>query len=220
MEQTINSDHFNKLYNSRQNLIEILGDIGYNTSSHELFSMNELYSMIQNEQINFNLKKINQDDKCKNVQIHYYELLGKSNKALRDKVIDEIIEDYYYIQNILGPNDRLIIVVNDDPNDTIINYLKQLWEKNHLLINIISIKRLQFNILKHNMVPKHRILLDEEKDEFLKEYNIQDLKQVPEISRFDPVSQVIGIRPDEICEILRPSKNAIKTKYYRACVNY
>ena len=220
MEQTINSEHFNKLYNSRQNLIEILGDIGYNTSSHELFSMNELYSMIQNEQINFNLKKINQDDKCKNVQIHYYELLGKTNKALRDKVIDEIIEDYYYIQNILGPNDRLIIVVNDDPNDTIINYLKQMWEKNHLLINIISIKRLQFNILKHNMVPKHRILLDEEKEEFLKGYNIQNLKQVPEISRFDPVSQVIGIRPDEICEILRPSKNAINTKYYRACVNY
>lgn len=54
----------------------------------------------------------------------------------------------------------------------------------------------------------------------MKEYNIQNLKQIPEISRFDPVSQVIGIRPDEICEILRPSKNVIQTKYYRACVNY
>ena len=131
-----------------------------------------------------------------------------------------MVEDYYYIQNILGPNDRLIIVVNDDPNDTLINHLKNMWEKNHLLVNIISIKRLQFNILKHSMVPKHKILLDEEKEKLMKDYNIQNLKQIPEISRFDPVSQVIGIRPDEICEILRPSKNVIQTKYYRTCVNY
>ena len=57
MEQTINSEHFNKLYNSRKNLLEILGDIGYDTTGHMGFSMNELYSMVQNEQINFNIKK-------------------------------------------------------------------------------------------------------------------------------------------------------------------
>ena len=220
MEQTINSEHFNKLYNSRKNLLEILGDIGYDTTGHMGFSMNELYSMVQNEQINFNLKKVNQQDKTKNVQIHFHELIGKTSKALRDKNIDEMVEDYYYIQNILGPNDRLIIVVTDDPNDTLINHLKNMWERNHLLVNIISIKRLQFNILKHSMVPKHKILLDEEKEKLMKDYNIQNLKQIPEISRFDPVSQVIGIRPDEICEILRPSKNVIQTKYYRTCVNY
>lgn len=220
MEQTINSDHFNKLYKCRKNLLDILGEIGYDTSNHDLFSMNELYSMIQNEQINFNLKKINQEDECKNVQVHFYELLGKTSKALRDKNVDEIIDDYFIIQNTLGENDRLIIIVNDDPNDTIINHLKQKWEENKLLVNIISIKRFQFNILKHHMVPKHRIMLKDEKEKFLKDYNIQQLKQIPEISRFDPVSQVIGIKPNDICEIIRPSKNVIQTKYYRACVNY
>ena len=41
--------------------------------------------------------------------------------------------------------------------------------------------------------------------------------QFPEISRFDPVAQAIGIRPGEVCEILRPSPVSIVAKYYRIC---
>ena len=42
-------------------------------------------------------------------------------------------------------------------------------------------------------------------------------EQFPDISRFDPVAQVIGIRPGQVCEILRPSKTAITAPYYRIC---
>ena len=218
MEQTINSHHFNNLYNCRKNLLEILDNTGYDATDYQLFDMNELYSMIQNEQIDFHLKKKDQTNKCKNVQVHFYEMLGKTSKALRDKNVDELIEHYYYIQNVLTENDRLIIIVNDDPNDTLTQYLKQQWEKNKLLVNIISLKRLQFNILNHHIVPPHRILSDEEKAALMEQYNIREMKQMPEISRFDPVSQAMGIRPDDVCEIIRPSKTAITAPYYRICV--
>ena len=85
---------------------------------------------------------------------------------------------------------------------------------------IISIKRLQFNILNHTLVPKHIILNNDEREAFYKKYNIMNDKQIPEISRFDPVSQIIGIVPGEICKIIRPSKTAITSDYYRICVNY
>ena len=42
--------------------------------------------------------------------------------------------------------------------------------------------------------------------------------QFPIISRFDPVAQSIGIRPGQVCEIIRPSKTAIIAPYYRVCV--
>ena len=45
-----------------------------------------------------------------------------------------------------------------------------------------------------------------------------DDNQLPEISRFDPVAQAIGMRPGNICEIIRPSKTAIYAPYYRICV--
>ena len=39
----------------------------------------------------------------------------------------------------------------------------------------------------------------------------------PDISRSDPVAKAIGIRPGEVCEIIRPSKTAISAPYYRIC---
>ena len=44
-------------------------------------------------------------------------------------------------------------------------------------------------------------------------------KDIPDISRFSPVSQVIGIRPGNFCKIIRPSKTSIKSDFYRVCLN-
>ena len=41
---------------------------------------------------------------------------------------------------------------------------------------------------------------------FLEKYNITDIKQIPTISYFSPVSQVLGIRPGDICKIERFSE--------------
>ena len=51
-----------------------------------------------------------------------------------------------------------------------------------------------------------------------KKFNIVNNSQLPEISRFDPVAQSLCMRPGEVCEILRPSKTAIKSPYYRICI--
>ena len=50
-----------------------------------------------------------------------------------------------------------------------------------------------------------------------KRYNIVNDTELPEISRYDPVAQAIGMRPGQICKIIRPSKTAITTDYYRIC---
>ena len=76
---------------------------------------------------------------------------------------------------------------------------------------------MQFNILKHSLVPKHRVLNDEEKTNVKTLYNIINDSEFPSISRFDPVSQVLGIKPGQVFEIERASKTAISCKFYRIC---
>ncbi len=49
-------------------------------------------------------------------------------------------------------------------------------------------------------------------------YNITDKSQFPQISRFDPVAKAICLRPGQVCKIIRPSKTAIETTYYRFCI--
>jgi DNA-directed RNA polymerase subunit H (RpoH/RPB5) len=59
---------------------------------------------------------------------------------------------------------------------------------------------------------------DNEVKEIILKYNITSKIQLPDISRFDPVARVIGLRPGQVCHIVRPSKTAIETNYYRVCV--
>ena len=111
-----------------------------------------------------------------------------------------------------------MIINYSDANDTTKLHLRHIWEESKYNIVIINIKRLQFNLLKHKYVPPHFILSNADKEKIIEKYNIKN-DNIPEISRFDPVAQVMCMKPNEICKIIRPSKNAIESEYFRICKN-
>jgi DNA-directed RNA polymerase subunit H len=188
----------------------------YNTEDYENFSVNEVNAMLQNKQLDMLLEKTDEDPTTKRknkIYIRYYLA-----KTLRPQNIQEMIDDLFNLEEILTKEDTLMIITKDELNETITNLLKHIWEQDRILIVVQSIKRLQFNILDHVLVPPHRVLSKDEVNVVKSKYNIMDDTQFPDISRFDPVAQVIGIRPGQVCEIIRPSKTAINSYYYRICV--
>jgi DNA-directed RNA polymerase subunit H (RpoH/RPB5) len=204
------------IYKSRNILLDLLKSQGYSIKDYEGFSVNEVNIMKSNNQLDMILENKETDEltKRKNkIYVRYY--LAKS---IRPQNLQEMIDDLFLVEDILTKNDTLLIVVKDQPNETIINTLKHIWEKDNIFIIIYSLKRLQFNVLNHVLVPPHRIIKNDELISIKKRYNIMDDSQFPEISRFDPVAQAIGMRPGDICEIIRPSKTAIYAPYYRICV--
>lgn len=204
------------IFKSRKILLALAEKQGYNTKDYDNFSVNEVNSMKQNNQLDMLLEKIDPGKKTnrKNkIYVRYY--LGK---ALKPQNLEEIIEDLYHLEEVLTIEDTLYIIIKDDPNETQLNALKHIWETDGIFIIIQNIKRLQFNILDHVLVPSHRILSDEEVEEMKIKYSIQNNSQLPEISRFDPVAQAICIRPGQVCEIIRPSKTTIDSYYYRVCI--
>lgn len=212
-DNLLTSSCFSQLYKSRETLINIFKHIGYDTGGYENFTSNEVHSMLSNKQLDMLLER-----PANKIYIKYYNVVGKK---LQKTNIRSMIDDLFYIENILNKDtDKLMIITNEDANDTLVTYLKNIWEQEHVHIAIISIRRLQFNILNHSLVPPHIILNNDEKTEFYTKYNIMNDKQIPEISRFDPVSQIIGMEPGNICKIIRPSKTAITTNYFRLCVNH
>ena len=129
-----------------------------------------------------------------------------------------MIYDLFILTETLKKTDTLFIIIKDDPNETLINELKHIWVSEGIFIVIESIKRLQFNILERSLVPPHRVMAESEVKQIMAKYNITDKVQFPDISRFDPVARVIGLRPGQVCNITRASKTAIETNYYRVCV--
>lgn len=75
----------------------------------------------------------------------------------------------------------------------------------------------KFNVLKHEMVPEHVVLSEEEKKEVLEKYNISE-KQLPKILAKDPVVKAIGAKPGDVVKIIRKSPVAGKSIYYRLVV--
>jgi DNA-directed RNA polymerase subunit H (RpoH/RPB5) len=200
-----------EIYNSRKTIIDLLEEQKYDTSQYKDFGINEVNTLIQTKQMDMLLKKTTMD---KSVYVKYH--LAKS---LRPVNLFEYIEDLFTLEEILTKKDDLIVIMKDEPNDTIRKTLTDIWEKDGIFISVINIKRLQYNIMKHQLVPQHIVLSQEEAREIKKKYNILDDSQIPDISRFSPVSQVIGLRPGELCRIYRPSKTAIKAEFYRICFN-
>jgi len=210
----------NKVYTSRKTLLEILESQGYETDEYKGFSYQQVDKMLTNEQLDMILSKTtntsteNQEPQKQNkIYVSYY--VKKSIMNIPN--IQEMIDELFLLTETLTKDDTLFIIVKDEINDTMRSELKHIWETEGIFIIITSINRLQFNILEHVMVPPHRILSDSEKAQVSLRYNIDDDKY-PEISRFDPVATAIGIRPGQVCEILRSSKTAVVTKYYRICV--
>jgi DNA-directed RNA polymerase subunit H (RpoH/RPB5) len=190
---------------------------GYNVSDYNNFSINEVNSMKLNNQLDMLLeKKTDETGSIKNkrkIYIRFY-----LTKMIRPANIQEMIDDLFNLEEILTKDDTLFIITKDEMNETIINELKHIWEQDGIFIVIENIKRLQYNILNHILVPSHEIINDKEVEEVMQKYNIKHKTEFPEISRFDPVARVIGLRPSDICKIIRPSKTAIKTPYYRICI--
>lgn len=200
-----------EIFNSRKTIIDLLETQKYDVSQYKDFGINEVNTLIQTKQMDMLLKKTAGD---KSVYVKYH--LAKS---LRPVNLYEYIEDLFTLEEVLTKKDDLIVIMKDEPNDTIRKTLTDIWEKDGIFVIVINIKRLQYNILNHQLVPQHIVLSAEEAKEVKKKYNIHDDSQIPDISRFSPVSQVIGLRPGELCRIYRPSKTAIKAEFYRICFN-
>jgi DNA-directed RNA polymerase subunit H len=75
----------------------------------------------------------------------------------------------------------------------------------------------QLDIMKHELVPKHILLNEKEKEDMLKGFGI-GLKQIPRIPSSDPVIVALNGKPGDIVKIVRKSTTAGETTYYRVIV--
>jgi DNA-directed RNA polymerase subunit H (RpoH/RPB5) len=210
------SSLISSIYTSRKIILNLMERQGYVIEDYDKFSINEVNSMKINNQLDMLLEKKDEDalTKRKNkIYIRYY--LGK---MITSSNVHEMVEDLFNLEEVLTKDDTLFIIIREEMNETLINELKHIWESDGIFIVLQNIKRLQFNILDHILVPEHRVMDNNNVEEIMKKYNIINKNQFPDISRFDPVAQIIGLRPGQVCNILRSSKTAIITNYYRVCI--
>ena len=209
MKYLASSDFISKLHNSRNILLDIMEYRGYDVDDYRNSSINEINIQYLNNQLDMLLEN---SETSKKIYVKYH-----LSTKVKPSHIYEYIDDLYNLEQILSKKDDLIILIKDKPNDGLMTCMNTIFNTEKIYFNIFNIHNLLFNILEHNLVPSHKILNADTVEEVMVKYNITKMDQFPEISRFDPVAQAIGLRPGQLCEISRPSITAVTTKYYRLC---
>jgi len=206
-----NSSTISNIYTSRNIILDLVKERGYDTSDYEDRSISEIQKMYNEKQLDMLMNKEDETDDRK--LFIKYHLTGK----IRINQIYEYIDDLYNIEEILTKKDDFIIITKDDPNDTLKKLMNNIWNKDNIYFVIYNYNNYLFNILRHEMVPTHEVCTENEKEDIKKKYNILYENQLPEISRFDSVAEAIGLRPNQLCKITRNSPTSIKSDYYRLC---
>ena len=201
------------LYKSRKTIIDLLLNLNYDVSDYIVFSINEIDTMNQTDQLDM---LIHHQTNGKKVYVKYY--LPEKQKQISRLVLDEIIDDLFHVENILTKEDTLIIIMDEEPNESNIIKMNFLYDHDGFFIVMHNIKRLQYNILNHILVPKMTILTEAENIHLMLEKKISSVSQLPEISRYDAQALAMCLRPNQICKIERSSVTALNCIYYRVCV--
>ncbi len=75
----------------------------------------------------------------------------------------------------------------------------------------------EFDITKHDIVPKHELLNEKEKEEVLKKFGIV-LRQLPRILDTDPMVKIVDGKIGDVVKITRKSETAGEAVYYRVVI--
>jgi DNA-directed RNA polymerase I, II, and III subunit RPABC1 len=190
------------LFKIRKTVLEMLSDRKYIIPDIENITFEQFNIKCDNKNIDIFIDDTVIDKK---VYIHFHnESKGFSKNDLKN-IIQKITNDYE------DENINLILILKDKENSAI---TKELTKEIYKNVEIFLKKNLLFNITHHNYVPKHIILTKDEEKELLDKYNSTKSK-FPKISKTDPVAKYYGMKPEQICKIIRKSPEVGEIFYYR-----
>lgn len=191
----------NKLFKIRKTVLEMLEDRKYIVPKSEYIDFDEFC-------IKYNSKNIDIfiDNGTNNLGKLYVYFHNKTlTKVELKNKINKLIEQYK------DENLKLIILLKDKSTGTI---LKEVAKDEYKNVEIFLNKNMIFNITHHQLVPKHIILTDEEVNELLEKYSTT-LHKLPKILKSDPIAKYYGMKPNQVCKIIRKSPEVGNYLYYR-----
>ena len=206
----------NKFYVSRKVILDMLEDRGWDTSNYRNYTNTEIDIMIKNMSVktkDISTLDILIEKDTKKILVKY--ILTSKVRSLNIKNLTET-----FIEETLNEGDELILIImdrltNDLPLETFFN---NIYTSKKIFCQYFWIKKLTFNVTEHEIVPKHIILSNEEKENLLKQYNITDITKINFIKQNDAVAKYYGMKKDDVCKIIRKSETAGLYTNYRLCV--
>jgi DNA-directed RNA polymerase subunit H (RpoH/RPB5) len=178
--------------------------------------------------LSLNKEDFETDKHVINVQTLKTSILYALSKNLRKTIINELKEKLKDSDNIseftnkYGGKNNIIIVFNNESISTAVksqlNKYDKIFQKNGGHLQYFSSQQLMFNPTKHEYVPKHTKLTEDEVKEFMKEYLTRSKLHMHTILQTDAIAKWIGLKHGDIVRIDRYNENSGESFSYRSCI--
>ncbi|KAF7683440.1 DNA-directed RNA polymerases II and IV subunit 5A [Astathelohania contejeani] len=197
------SEEYRRLWLCRKTLTEMLTDRGYQVA--QLPTKEEFVarypSLLTRSTLNFAASK-----EQRTIMVHFCDEL-----KLGIKQIKSILETYER-QGVFN----IILVCREAPSSASQKVLNEL--STNFTVEIFKEDELLFNITTHELVPKHTILGNEEKENMMRSMRVKEY-QLPKILKSDPVARYFGAKVGDVFKIERRSNSGVKSLYYRIVID-
>jgi DNA-directed RNA polymerase subunit H (RpoH/RPB5) len=208
------------LLRSRQTILDILEDRGYNVTPYRNISPEQILILAEGHARALDIivqKKEDGPAPCDRAVVVY---------QLQDRIrtrIDTFVRDLYDIpvdgapDSVITKSDDVVIILNEPYNEVFDKTALQLWQGQKARMTFFHIKQVVVHMGRHDLVPPHRKLTKKEEEELMTGLHVTQKSQFPLIKHHDIQSRILGLVPGEFVEILRPSPTAGVMKFYRIC---
>jgi len=199
---------------SKNKLLSI--EMTYNEKIHEVIR-NTIKMLIERKNLNNNIKF---DD------IYKYAI---KNYDINNDIIKFTLDNINYIIKIINraitgkKMEDVYQFISTYKNEYKFLIVESITQKNLVTLNdlfnleIFTINELLINIIDHELVPKHRLLTDTEKESLFNEYDIKN-KDMARILVSDPIARYYRAKIGDIMEIERKTPNSGISLFYRTVV--
>jgi len=221
-------DEIERIYLNSDNSFLAQFGLGFNCNiilNHKKITNYRLLILYYNfKEIDKVSQKVNDKIRDKIIKEIYDENYINNNDSIMiivDEKITESMEKYISVLNIELQNNLSQNGLTKEINDELISLNMELNNdislrhfKNAYILNIDSLTN---NLLKHSLIPEHKVIRDKKSiDEILNKCNA-NINQLPMILKTDIISKLKRITTGDICEITRSSLKCGKYPFYRVC---
>jgi len=209
------------LYKSRQTLLKILADRGYETKAYEKFGPIEINAMAAASSVagtkaqpfRMDLERTTGDmiSKCRVIYS-----INRIKNRIASFMEEQMMED---TDDAIDPSTTELVVIMLEPAaDAFHTAALTAYTLKKLRVSFFQAHTIVNNPMDHVLQPKFDMLPKSEHAEFLRVNRIKSIANLPLIKfHEDIVTRILGLLPGDIVKITRPSPSAGEYVTYRVC---
>ena len=206
--EEMNEEELSKLYNVFKTLNKMMEDRGYEILRKDPINKEGwLNDIKKNKSMNGIFTKLDKNDSSKRIRLYYHYIPSQ-------KLNLEMIKNFMELMHLSHASSGIIIM-----SGKISQQAKQKIQEinNELQVEIFTLNDLVVNITEYELVPKHILLSQEDKQLLLDRYKIKE-SQLPKILVTDPVARYLGLKRGDVVKIIRVSETAGRYITYRIAI--